>query len=276
VVSPFSTKYLSRLGLGLLAALAPLACGDEETPLIVGEPGWIQLFNGRDLDDWTVKIRLHELGDNFAETFRVEDGLLKMRYDKYDSYDQFSDQFGHLFYNTPYSHYRLRIEYRFVGEQCPGGPGWAVRNSGVMLHCQPPDTMQRDQDFPVSIEAQMLGGDGQNERTTANLCTPGTHVEIGGNLIRRHCTDSTSDTYHGERWVTMELEVRGEESIRHIMEGRTVLEYAYPVLDDSDAQARRLTGLGFQKNVATGYIAIQAESHPLDVRRIELFPLSAE
>jgi hypothetical protein len=155
------------------------------------EEKWIPLFNGKDLEGWTPKIRFHELGDNFANTFRVEDGVIKVRY---DGYEKFGETFGHLFYKTPYSHYRFRCEYRFVGDQCPGGPGWAIRNSGVMIHGQDAATMGKDQDFPVSIEVQLLGGDGKNPRATGNLCTPGTNVVMGGQLVERHCTNSRRST----------------------------------------------------------------------------------
>ena len=149
----------------------------------------------------------------------------------YDKYPKFDGKFGHLFYKTPFSHYRLRVEYRFVGEQCPGGPGWAFRNSGVMIHGQTPESMRKDQDFPVSIEVQFLGGNGRDKRPTANVCTPGTNIVMGGKLITQHCTDSTSKTYHGDEWVTVEVEVHGNGVIKHIVDGQTVLEYEKPQLD---------------------------------------------
>jgi hypothetical protein len=231
---------------------------------------WTQLFNGRDLDGWRVKVRGCELDDNYKNTFRVEDGVLRVSYDEYETFD---GRFGHLIYTAPFSHYRLRVEYRFVGEQCPGGPGWAFRNSGVMLHGQAPESMTVDQEFPVSIEAQMLGGDGTNARSTANLCTPGTHVVIADELVRRHCTNSSSATYHGDDWVTIELEVRGNESIRHYMGGELVLEYAEPQLDEGDADAASLLNHGAPKALGSGYLSLQAESHPLEFRSVEILEL---
>ncbi|MEE8467999.1 MAG: family 16 glycoside hydrolase [Planctomycetota bacterium] len=234
------------------------------------QAGWIRLFNGRNLEGWRVKIAGHELDDNWGNTFRVENGLLRVVYDEYEEFD---GKFGHLFFDTPFSHYRLRVEYRFVGEQCTGGPGWAFRNSGVMLHCQSPQSMLVDQDFPASIEAQMLGGNGSQERSTANLCTPGTNVVMQGELVRRHCTNSTSKTYHGDQWVTLELEVRGNQVIRHLMEGEVVLEYRKPQLDENDGDAQRLLAGGADKLLSGGYISLQAESHPLEFRKVELLPL---
>ncbi len=150
----------------------------------------------------------------------------------YDKYPKFDGKFGHLFYKTPFSHYRLRIEYRFVGDQCRGGPGWALRNSGVMIHGQPPESMRKDQEFPVSIEVQFLGGNGRNKRSTANVCTPGTNIVMGGKLITEHCTDSKAKTYHGDQWVTVEAEVHGNGVIKHIVNGETVIEYEKAQLDD--------------------------------------------
>jgi hypothetical protein len=220
---------------------------------------WTPLFNGKDLDGWTPKIRHHKAGDNFANTFRVEDGLLKVRY---DGYEQFGEKFGHLFYKAPFGHYRLRLEYRFVGQQCPGGPGWALRNSGIMVHGESPETMAVDQDFPASIEVQLLGGDGTNARTTANLCTPGTNVVMDGQLILRHCTASTSKTYHGEQWVTVEVEVRGDKVIKHLIDGTVVLSYEQPQLDDRDAHAKELAEKLGTKLLSQGTISLQSESHP--------------
>ena len=263
-------------GTSALLIAGPSRAGQETdagttTPQPVETPGeWRALFNGVDLAGWTPKITHHPLGENFADTFRVEDGLLKVGY---EGYDGFEGQFGHLFWKESLSHYRLRIEYRFVGQQISGGPGWALRNSGVMLHCQDPKTMGLDQDFPVSIEAQMLGGDGEHERPTANLCTPGTNVVMEGELITRHCTNSTSLTYHGEQWVTMEIEVHGGDVIRHRMEGRVVLAYREPQLDPEDPDAKALIGADGELALNGGFLSIQSESHPLEIRKIELLDL---
>jgi hypothetical protein len=233
---------------------------------------WIQLFNGRDLTGWTPKIKGYDAGVNYADTFRVENGVLCVNYDKYEG--PFNDRFGHLFYEKPFSNYVLRVEYRIVGEQHPGGPDWAIRNSGVMLHGQMPESMEKDQAFPVCIEVQLLGGDGRNPRTTANLCTPGTHVVMNGKLHTEHCTNSASDTYHGGRWVTVEIEVHGSQLMRHKIAGRTVLQYSQPQLDPDDPDARRLLDAGADKMLTGGTISLQSESHPVEFRKVELRELS--
>ncbi len=239
---------------------------------------WISLFNGKDLSGWTAKIRGHELGDNYADTFRVVDGLLTVNYDKYVEADFLSldgsnqpawEKFGHLFYNEPFSHYLLRVEYRFVGDQVKNGPGWAFRNNGLMLHGQDPATMTKDQSFPVSIEVQLLGGDGISERSNLNLCTPGTNVVLNGKLFTNHCTNSNSRTFHGDDWVTVEIEVRGNEVVRHKINGKTVLEYSHPQYDERDADAKRLIQDG-NLMISEGTISIQSESHGTEFRKIEL------
>jgi len=232
------------------------------------EGEWIQLFNGKDLSGWKVKIKGYELGENFGNTFRVEDGVMKVAYDQYDKFDS---RFGHIFYEKPFSNYVLRVEYRFTGEQCPGGPGWAFRNSGVMFHGQSPESMGKDQSFPVSIEAQLLGGGGSGNRPTANVCSPGTNYVQDGKLVTRHCNSSTSKTFHGDQWVTFELEVHGSKLIRHFVNGEKVFEYTQPQLDPNDAEARKLIeALGGEKLLKDGSISLQSESHPIEFRKVEL------
>jgi hypothetical protein len=264
--------FLSVCVLGLAFNDSTLH-GQEKVQEKAQEAQWIALFNGKDLSGWTPKFRHCPLGENYGNTFRVEDGLLRVVYDP-KQYPEYNERFGHLFYEQAYSHYRLRAEYRFVGQQCSGGPGWAVRNNGLMLHCEDPKGMGLDQDFPASIEYQLLGGDGNRSRTTANLCTPGTNVFYQDKLFLPHCTSSRSKTYHGDQWVTAEVEVRGGEVIRHIMEGEVVLEYFQPQLDQRDPHSKELIAQqGGSLLLTKGFIAIQAESHPTDFRKIELLPL---
>ena len=265
-----SRKLFSRIcALILFFVLVSVVCihaAEEKKP--AAEP-WISMFNGKNLDGWKVKITGYDLNDNYGNTFRVEDGVMKVCYDKYD---KFGGRFGHIFYKEKFSHYRLRLEYRFVGEQTPEGPGWAFRNSGIMLHCQSPESMRKDQEFPVSIEVQLLGGDGKNKRSTGNLCSPGTHVVMNNQLVTQHCVTSRSETYHGDQWVKAEVEVHGDGLIKHIINGQVVLEYERPQLDEKDADAKKLIK-GENKLLSEGYISLQAESHPVEFRKIEILPL---
>ncbi|GAC1344332.1 MAG: DUF1080 domain-containing protein [Isosphaeraceae bacterium] len=267
-------RLVAALRRGFLTALCLLVCtggfqasaGDDDKK---GE--WISLFDGKDLKGWTPKITGCDFGDNFNDTFRVENGVMKVSYDKYSKFDK---RFGHLFYKTPFSKYRLRVEYRFVGDQCPGGPPWAFRNSGVMIHCQKPETMRKDQEFPVSIEVQYLGGDGKKTRSTGNVCTPGTNIVMGGKLITQHCIDSSSKTFHGDQWVTVEVESHGDGVMKHFVNGELVLEYEKPQLDPADADALKLIEeRKGEKLLQGGYISLQAESHPVEFRKVEIMIL---
>ena len=234
----------------------------------VKKENWIQLFNGKDLTGWDIKIKGYELNNNYKNIFRVEDGIMKV---KYEGFEKFNNEFGHIFYKEPFSYYKLRIEYRFTGDQVPEGLSWAFRNSGVMLHSQSAASMGLGQDFPVSIEAQFLGGDGVSERTTGNVCTPGTNIVMNGELITRHCTNSTSKTYHGDVWVHAEFVVLGDSIIHHIIEGDTVLTYTRPQIGGTNKPADYPVPDGTL--LSSGYICLQAESHPVEFRKVELLKL---
>ncbi len=232
---------------------------------------WVELFNGKDLKNWVVKITDHPLNDNYGNTFRVEDGKMVVRYDQYKNFDE---QYGHIFYDKPFSAYLLVMEYRFVGDQAKGGPAWATRNSGAMLHGQAPQTMGLKQDFPISLEMQLLGGDGQHERHTGNLCTPGTNVVRDGKLFTPHCIDSNSKTYAGEQWVHAEALVLGDSLIRHMVEGDTVMAYSKPQIGGGNVINYDPAVKKDGQLISKGYISLQSESHPVEFRTVSLFDLS--
>jgi hypothetical protein len=262
----------------LLAQCGAPQANDTPASGTSGEPQWIALFDGESLTGWTPKIKGLPLGEDPLRTFRVEDGLLCVAYDGYTSFDE---RFGHLFYATPFSHYLLRATYRFVGEQVPGAPGWAYRNSGFMLLGQSAASMTLDQSFPVSIEAQLLGASAtdEGERSTANLCTPGTNVVMGDALVTQHCLESTSRTFRGEQWVTVEFEVRGNGDVVHRVEGEEVMRYRHAQLDPNDADAQRVMAAGDAAmtldglQIGGGTISVQSESHAIQFKSIELLPL---
>ena len=256
-----------RLVLWVAVLCAPMLVGQ-----VKADPkDWIQLFNGKNLDGWTPKITGYPLGENFGKTFRVENGVMKVAY---DGYDAFNNRFGHIFYKEPFSHYVIAAEYRFIGDQAPQGPGWATRNSGIMIHGQDPKTMGKDQDFPISIEVQLLGGNGTAKRTTANLCTPGTNVVMNGKLETRHCINSTSDTFHGEQWVRAEVEVHGSGKIRHFVNGVMVLEYEQPQIGGGNVSNHDPAVKKDGTLLEGGSISLQSESHPVEFLKVELLNLS--
>ncbi|GAA4449778.1 DUF1080 domain-containing protein [Nibrella saemangeumensis] len=242
---------------------------------------WIQLFNGKDLSGWDIKIAGHDLNDNYKNTFRVENGMLRIAYDQYQN---FNNKYGHIYYKKPYSYYILRFEYRFVGNQIPGGATWNNRNSGIMIHSQSAQSLGKNQHFPISLEVQLLGGLGKGERHTANLCTPGTIVDMKGNVASAHCIDSQSKTYDGDQWVTVEAIVLGDSIIHHVIAGDTVLTYEKPRIGGGYVSKDYGFVQAFVPNpdywikrdgnlLKEGYIALQSESHGIDFRKVELLNL---
>jgi hypothetical protein len=259
-----------------LRTLLPAALGIlAVNPAPAAEAKWIPLFNGRNLDGWTIKIAKRPLGENYADTFRVEDGMIKVSYDRYDKFD---GRFGHLFTNLAYSRYILRLEYRFFGRMMADAPNYVNLNSGVMLHAQPPQSMRFDQGFPSSLEMQFLADEGKGPRATGNLCTPGTHVEMDGKLVTRHIVKSSAPTFAAETWVQAEVEVRGNDEIIHRVNGVEVLRYQRPQLDptNNNAPATDLLEAGAPLLLSSGHIALQAEGQPVWFRKIELRSLEKE
>ena len=279
------TRVLPTMALASLALAAACATGGKgaytpSTPesaprasyATAPKSDWIQMFNGRDLTGWDVKFAKHELNDNYNDTFRVEDGLLRVRYDKYKSWN---GEWGHIFYKQPFSYYLVAAEYRFVDNQVVGAPAsiaWAIRNNGIMMG-QSAESMGLNQDYPISLEVQLLGGLGKGSRPTANLCTPGTNVHFGEKLITAHCTNSTSKTYDGDQWVRVEALVLGDSLIKHIANGDTVLTYRKPEMGGGSANNTKPGMLVPGKPLTQYWISLQAETAPTDFRKVEILNL---
>ncbi|MGB1929416.1 MAG: 3-keto-disaccharide hydrolase [Mariniblastus sp.] len=270
----FSNALLMVIVLGMVTCSESFAnetFQDNAGENKADESNWISLFNGKDLEGWTVKIAGHPVGENFANTFRVEDGILKC---EYDDYGPFNKQFGHLYSNLAYSHYKLRLQYRFVGRMLPDAPNYVDLNSGVMLHSQSPQSMRLDQGFPASLEMQFLASLGKGKRQTGNVCTPGTHLNYDGQLTKQHIVKSSGPTLPADQWVAVEMEVHGHELIIYRVEGKEVLRYRFPVLDPESEEAQDILALGADRKLSFGHIALQAEAQRVWFRNIELLPLA--
>lgn len=257
------------LAFGFLAAL--IGCAPKPTTYVTAPSGhWISLFNGKDLEDWTVKIAGHDLNDNYRNTFRVENGLLKV---SYGQYDKFENRFGSLFYKKRFSHYWIRAEYRFLGSMAPGAPRWAYKNSGLQLHSQAPETMRKEQEWPVSVEFDIVGGWLMGSRPTGDVCQNGTLVLINGAPLKGQCSKVGEQTIRGEQWTTALAEVDGGSSVRQIVNGALVVRYTHLTLDDENVDARRLISLGADKPLTSGYISIQSNGYPIEFRRVDVLPM---
>ena len=233
-------------------------------------PEWISLFNGEDLHGWTPKIKGQPSGQDTLNTFIVHDQHISVSYRNYDNFD---DRFGHLFYEQSFSAYYLTLEYRFTGAQVNGGEAWAFKNSGVMYHAQSPSSMLVDQNFPVSLEGQFLGGNGNDPRPTMNLCTPGTHVMIDDSLVTDHCISSTAPTFPGEEWVRADFLVLNDSLVVHYVNGEEVLRFTNPQLGGAMAEDADESFRKERQPLTGGYIALQSESHPIDFKNIYVVDL---
>ncbi|WP_367873009.1 DUF1080 domain-containing protein [Luteolibacter sp. Populi] len=254
-MKPF-VRFTTIVALLISSAL----CEDEK---------WTSIFNGKDLDGWTPKIMGKALGEDPQKTFIVEDGAIKV---SYANYTDWGSAFGHLFYKAKFSNYKIRLEYRFTGDQVKGGPGWAIQNSGIMLHSQDPKTMGKDQDFPCSLEFQLLGS-GNGVKSTGNLCTPGTYITMDGKVNKTHCISCKEPTRPLGEWVKAEAEVRGGKLVKHLIGGKVVMEYSDLKLDGGDANAKPLIEALGGEDLKEGYISLQSESHPVEFKNIEVLEL---
>ena len=265
-------KTTSLLLKGFILAGIGLLCIQCKTQNKLENPSqneWVTMFNGKDIDHWTTKIHHYKVGDNHGATFRVEDDILKVRYDQYEG--DFNERYGHLYYDTPYSYYHISLEYRFVGELHPGAPSFTILNSGIMFHSQDPKTMPMEQDWPISVEMQFLAGlEEGKERPTGNMCSPGTDVVYEGKIDPRHCISSSSETYFGDQWVKAEAIVLGDSLITHIINGKSVLQYSKPQIGGGVANRFdpriKVDGTPLKE----GFIALQSEGQPIDFRNIKI------
>lgn len=265
----------SRLFL-ILILIVTASCGEKQTKKkstvtneVLKEPvsDWKPLFNGQNLEGWTMKINSYPLGENFGNTFRVEEGILKIRYDQYGP--QFNDRFGALFYNKELKNYRLRAEYRFVGETAPGAPEWGYRDSGVQIHTQNPETVTLNQQFPICLEYNLHGGNGTDERPLGAICGIGMHVSVDGKPNTEFCNPAkVSKTFHGDQWVTIEIDIK-DGHVTHYVNGEEIMNYSDPIYNPENEYAKAFIKDG-EKEVTSGYISLQSNSHPIDFRKIEL------
>ncbi len=242
---------------------------------------WIQLWDGDNLDDWDIKITGSSLNTNFNNTFRSVDGNLEVNYEDWSG---FNGEFGHAGYKLrPFSFYFLRVEYQHWGNQVSGGPSWAYQNNGMMLHSQSIESMGQNQDFPVSMEAQLLGAGNtaSDNNSTLNLCTPGTAFYTqpsGGSRNNDHCYSASNNERPGSgEWAWASFLVLGDSIIRHY-NGPSVTEnpditYYRPVQASNSGAGGVTINITDNEPITEGYIVIQAESHPFRFRTIEVVDL---
>ena len=237
---------------------------------------WVPLFNGGDLTGWTPKFTGYVAGENFKKYLSAwKDGFAeKLFYDQYTESDPMDREFGHLFYEQPFSHFRLRAEYRFIDGFVPGALGWMRKKQWHHVFTpKPAETMELDQEFPVALEFELLGGFKTGaHRPTGALCTINTVARVDGSALRNNCFFPDSETYRDDSWVTVELEVHGSQLMRHYVNGELVMEYSDSEYDPRNPHALALAGDN-GLSLGSGYIGIQAEGNETQFRLIEIMDL---
>jgi hypothetical protein len=261
----FQFAILSSIIFACTSNKAEVTDDLHEDPL----PEWIQMFNGQNLEGWIPKIHHHETGDNYANTFRVNDGIIEVNYDDYN--EGFNDRYGHLFYEKPFSSFQMTWEYRFTEQWLEDAASYTYRNSGIMFHSQAPNTILKEQDWPISVEWQMLAEEEEGvPRPTGNMCSPGTDVFFDGKKDPRHCINSTSPTFKWDEWVRAELIVYGDSIVHHLVNGDTVLTYFLPQIGGGVANrfdpAIKIDG----KPLTEGYIGLQSEGQGVLFRDLRI------
>ncbi len=270
---PGLRRSISKVAL-LASCLAISACayaGDA-----TAEAAWRPLFDGRTLDGWTPKISGYPAGENYQQTFVVQDGAIVV---SYAGYDQFKGRFGHLFYKTPFKAYRLRLMYKVLDPSLPDTPAWARGNSGVMFHSQSAESMTLAQPFPISVEFQILGRDGEGPRPTGAVCTPGVSITFDGVRAKEHCTSpANGPTIPNGTWTKLELDVLPNGEVFQKINGVVVQHYGGLELDPNDRFAAvakdYMSARSGSLALTEGYIALQSEGHPIEFKDIEIQDLT--
>lgn len=268
-----SSRMVIRISAVLLSASAamPALGGPNDTV-------WTKLWTGNNLGDWDIKFAGSALGTNLNNTFRAADGNLEVNYSGWTS---FSNQFGHAGYKLrQFSFYVLRAEFQHWGTRPTGAPGWAHQNNGLMIHSQSAASMGPNQDFPVSLETQLLGSGNteSDNNSTLNLCTPGTAFytqATGGTRNDSHCYSASTNTRVGpETWAWATLVVYGDSIIKHYngpsVTGTPTLTYYRPVRATNSGAGGVTINVVNNERLTQGYILIQAETHPYRFRTIDV------
>lgn len=261
-----------KIFIAAILATALISCNAEKKEIRVAEQPkdeWIDMFNGKDLADWTPKIYHHESGDNYKNTFRVVDGTIEVNYADYN--EGFNDRYGHLFYRKPFSSFHMTWEYRFTDQWLEDAASYTYRNSGVMFHSQAPETILKEQDWPISVEWQMLAEEEEGvARPTGNMCSPGTDVFFEGKKDPRHCINSTSPTFKWDEWVKADLIVYGDSLVIHMVNDVKVLEYTLPQIGGGVANGFDPKYKEDGKLLKEGYIGLQSEGQGVIFKNLKI------
>lgn len=278
---PRFRELIPYLVLTALLGASPALAGPSDS-------AWVSMFNKYDTSlatNWDFKITTRAMNVDPLNTFRWavvgSDTVLEVNV---SGYTNFNGMFGHIGYKIrPFNYFVVRVEHQFYGSQAPGNPGsWAVQNNGIMHHSQSVASMSLNQNFPVSMEAQLLGpgNTGADNNSSMNLCTPGTSyytVATGGTRNDTHCnTAVTKDRAQAlaPNWAWAKVEAYSDSLIRYYFKDSLVLTYYRPVQYNGDNQVSNPSiNITTGTPIKGGYILLQSESHGTRFRRVEVLNL---
>ncbi len=240
-------RSTTRLAALLLACAATLAACKATTCETCGGDAAkaISLFDGKSLDGWFVDVPEADGNPEIEPSFIVRDGKLVSK----------GTPRGHLITHKSYKDYRLVVEYRFAAK-----PG----NCGILVHTDSERLRALYNMFPASLEVQMQNGSaGDFWCIHENISVPnmaerrkGPPENYGGKQGQsRHIRNLTdgSENKPGE-WNTMVIEALGDK-IRVWVNGDLVND-------------------GFGCTASEGQISLQAEGSEVEVRKMELTPIT--
>jgi hypothetical protein len=265
-------RVLSRLTmLPILAGLMVSTALPEHVDAGPADTVWTQLFNGTDFKDWDIKTMGLALNQDPKNTYRIVDSAIEVNYSNYTDWS--GEPWSHIGYKVrPFSYYVVRLEYQFFGNQVGGAPGYANENSGIMLHSQSLASMALNQNWPISLEDQLLGPKSTQGPGSGNLCTPGTAVEYPkGQFNDNHCINAVANTKaSAPAWVKASAIVLGDSMVVQLIENKPVLTYYRPMEQQGIVTGNTTRAIINRKPLGSGYILLQAESSPIRFRRIQL------
>ena len=223
--------------------------------------GWTALFNGQNLDGWTMSTRNTHFSGTKAEIFKVENGIIHT----YPTQEHLSEQpFAGLITENTYSDFKLSLEYKWGTKKFKPRHEF-VRDAGIIFHVH-----GKDEIWPNGVECQIQEGDtgdlwaigakvtSKVQKVIRNYSPTGELMTLGKPEQRFH-RFHRGYSWEVPGWNRLDIEVKGDHAIFKV-NGNIVNEAIDMKYWDEEAQA--------YKPLTAGKILIQAEGAELFYRNI--------
>ncbi|MBI2498122.1 MAG: DUF1080 domain-containing protein [Opitutae bacterium] len=211
----------------------------------------IPLFNGHDLTGW---VPVAKGGPPPADTWQAADGVIRCA----------GKPNGYLRTAARYRDYRLTVEWRWTGPAPVDAQGKPRnRNSGVLLHVQPPDAV-----WPMALEAQLMETNAGDFYVIGGVETA-EHTKLGAQAVAAAGTD--------------EKALAAARNNRRIPKAHPSAEKpagewnTYDIVCTGDSVTVRVNGVEQNRatgvSVGEGHICLQSEGAAIEFRNITVEPL---